>query len=321
MQQPPICLRRPQRVPKADNHHVCIGAVLFPQTMTIRMTNAPGVDHKKNEQAMTQKLPSPTSNSRYLLGRARSYIAVATLLWCAMGASHAQLSELIVRAKPSVVAVGTFGPTDSPRFGLRGTGFVIGDGRTVVTNAHVLPDAPSSATVLRRLVVHLPGQSGDSGLRVASITAVDKSHDLAILKLDGPPLPTLPLAGSGYVSEGTGVAFIGFPIGGVLGFSPVTHRGIVSSVTAIALPAPSAQNLNEQAVRRLRDGSFDIYQLDAVAYPGNSGGPLLNIDTGEVVGVINMVLVKGSKETALSHPTGISYAIPVKFVNDLLDRR
>lgn len=98
------------------------------------------------------------------------------------------------------------------------------------------------------------------------------------------------------VHECQSIAFIGFPIGGVLGFSPVTHRGIISSITAIALPMPQARQLNESAIRRLREGSFDIYQLDATAYPGNSGGPVLDVGTGRVVGVLNMVLVKGSKE-------------------------
>jgi S1-C subfamily serine protease len=107
----------------------------------------------------------------------------------------------------------------------------------------------------------------------------------------------------------------------VLGFSPVTHRGIVSSVTAIALPAPSSQSLSNQAINRLRQGSFDIYQLDATAYPGNSGGPVLDIETGKVVAVINMVLVKGSRESAITYPSGISYAIPVRFVAELLKGR
>jgi S1-C subfamily serine protease len=56
-------------------------------------------------------------------------------------------------------------------------------------------------------------------------------------------------------------------------------------------------------------------------YPGNSGSPVFDVATGQVVAVINMVLVKGSKESALTHPSGISYAIPVRFVIDLLKDR
>ena len=68
---------------------------------------------------------------------------------------------------------------------------------------------------------------------------------------------------------------------------------------------------------RLKNVSL-IYQLDAIAYPGNSGSPLYDPQTGEVIGVINKVLVKDTKESALASPTGISYAIPIQFVNTLL---
>jgi serine protease Do len=171
--------------------------------------------------------------------------------------------------------------------------------------------------------VVVPTQAGGSATagRGATLLGRDREHDLALLRIDGPPLPALPLADEPRTREGAAVAIIGFPIGGALGFTPVTHRGIVSSITAIALPAPGAQSLNSQAINRLRQGSFDIYQLDATAYPGNSGGPVLELESGKVIAVINMVLVKGSKETAISHPSGISYAIPVRFVNDLLKGR
>ena len=114
--------------------------------------------------------------------------------------------------------------------------------------------------------------------------------------------------------------FIGFPIGAVLGLTPVTHRAIVSAITPIALPGATAQQLTEKVIRRLKTGTFDIYQLDGTAYPGNSGGPLLDMETGEVVGIINMVFVKGTKEAALSHPSGISFAIPVVYLQELLQQ-
>jgi S1-C subfamily serine protease len=128
------------------------------------------------------------------------------------------------------------------------------------------------------------------------------------------------LAPGGRAREGQAVAFMGFPLGGALGFSTVTHRGIISAITAIALPPPSASGLNERAIRQLRERPFDVYQLDATAYPGNSGGPLLDTATGEVLGIVNMVFVKGSKETALNQPSGITYAIPSAFIQELLAR-
>ena len=59
-------------------------------------------------------------------------------------------------------------------------------------------------------------------------------------------------------------------------------------------------------------------QLDATAYPGNSGSPLYDPASGKVVGVLNMVLVKESRENVLSQPSGITYAIPVQPLIELL---
>lgn len=248
-------------------------------------------------------------------------LCIAALL-LPSAAARAGLEELIAKAKPSVVAVGVFSPTGSPRFGFRGTGFVIEQGNVVVTNAHVLPDPLPAADAAEGLRVVVPATGGDAAqLRPATLLRLDRSRDLALLRIEGPLLPALTLAAPGSVREGNAIAIIGFPLGGALGFTPVTHRGIVSSITAIALPAPTAQSLNAQAVNRLRQGSFDIYQLDATAYPGNSGGPVLDVASGSVIAVINMVLVKGSRESALSAPSGISYAIPVRFVTALLQER
>jgi S1-C subfamily serine protease len=48
---------------------------------------------------------------------------------------------------------------------------------------------------------------------------------------------------------------------------------------------------------------------------------MFDAETGEVLGVINMVFVKGTKESALTNPSGISYAIPSRFVQQLMQRR
>jgi len=167
------------------------------------------------------------------------------------------------------------------------------------------------------LVIRRPSGAGEGQQRVARVVGNDKMHDLALLRIEGPPLPTIPLH-SGTVMEGQEVIFMGFPIGTVLGLSIVTHRAIISAITPVAIPGASAQQLNEKVIKRLKSGTFDVYQLDGTAYPGNSGGPLLDRETGEVIGIINMVFVKGTKEAALSHPSGISFAIPVFYLQELL---
>ena len=67
-------------------------------------------------------------------------IPVAGLLLWMGSTAQADVPETIAHVKPSVVIVGTFNVTNSPRFSLRGTGFVVGHGNWVITNAHVIPD-------------------------------------------------------------------------------------------------------------------------------------------------------------------------------------
>lgn len=233
-------------------------------------------------------------------------------------AGAADLPALIEHSKPSVVLVGTYSATDSPRFGFHGTGFAVADGSLVITNAHVLP-APDVTEAEQRICIQVRAANGEWGLRTARIAALDRAHDLVVLSFEGAAVPALRIAEPTLAREGRAVLFMGFPIGGALGFSTVSHRGIISAITPISLPAANARSLDPRALRQLRAGSFDILQLDATAYPGNSGGPVLDQETGEVVGVINMVLTKAGKESALTQPSGISYAIPASLLGPLIE--
>jgi len=250
-------------------------------------------------------------------------LQVAAVFAGALAQAHADLVETIPKVKASVVLVGTYSDIANPRFALHGAGFVIGNGNWVVTNAHVLPD-PAVADMNAKLVLQvrtepkgLTGQ-GDLSMRQATVLELDRLHDLALLHFDGAPAPMLILRDSNTLREGQSVAFMGFPIGGTLGFSSVTHRATVSSLTPIALPVAHAQQLDARTVASLRSGTFNIIQLDGTAYPGNSGGPLFDPESGEVLGVLNMVFVKATKESVLSDPSGISYAIPSNYVQQLL---
>ena len=230
----------------------------------------------------------------------------------------ADTAEVVARVKQSVVAVGFFKETNSPRFQFHGTGFAVLDGNTLATNAHVVQTSPETeASVLAIMIKTGPNQSQT---RKAVLLELDTAHDLALLRFEGPALPALVLRSSETAREGQTVLFMGFPIGGALGFSAVTHRGMISSINPVALPTPTARQLDAKTVGRIREGSFDIFQLDATAYPGNSGGPLFEPDTGEVIGVVNMVALKNLKESLLSQPSGISYAIPAKFLLQMFNK-
>lgn len=230
------------------------------------------------------------------------------------------LPDTIDKLRASVVAVGTLRPqqpsaTTGPAAKFMGTGFVVGNGRQVITNYHVLPKELNHKG--QEVLVIFSGRGEDAVARPVRVLATDQEHDLALLSFSGKPLPSLTLAEPNQVREGQSIAITGFPIGMVLGLYPVTHRGIVSAISPIVIPAHSAASLTAAQVRRMRS-PFNVYQLDATAYPGNSGSPLYDQHTGHVVGVINSVLVKTTKEAVLQHPSGISYAIPIVYVQQLL---
>jgi len=145
-----------------------------------------------------------------------------------------------------------------------------------------------------------------------------QDHDLALLGFDGPPMPALTLGDSNAVRDGQDVAMTGFPLGGSIGIVPVTHKGIVSALTPVGQPLATARQLDSKTVRRLSVGNYQVLQLDIVSYPGNSGSPLYDPATGEVIGVLNMVFVKSTKEKVLSDPSGISYAIPIEYLQRLI---
>lgn len=247
----------------------------------------------------------------------RFFLATAIILVACSVPVRADLVHTIAQVKPAVVAIGTAQPTRNPTHVFRGTGFVVGDGLTVVTNAHVVPRATEMADKESLLVLAEVG--GKPQLRPARIAMVDLEHDLLALRLTGPPLPVLSLGETEAVKEGMDVAFTGFPLGMALGMRPVTHRGIVSAITPVATRSQGARNLSAKSIERLRS-QFYVFQLDATAYPGNSGSPMYDPETGAVYGVLNSVFVKLTKENAIKDPSGITYVIPVNFVRELLEQ-
>ena len=86
----------------------------------------------------------------------------------------------------------------------------------------------------------------------------------------------------------------------------------------MAIPSLQARQLEQRVINRIRGGSVRVYQLDVTAYPGNSGSPLFDVASGKVIGIVNQAVVRNTKEAALSNPTGITYAIPVRYLGELL---
>lgn len=257
---------------------------------------------------------------RKIMFRTKVFLLLGLMFGFSVSSFGQDLVGVVAKISPSVVGVGTLTPIRGNNIELKGTGFVFGNGTYIATNHHVVGEELSEDMVQHRVV--MSGSGKDFDVHIVEVVDFDPLFDLAILKIKDQSV-SLPnhftFADDKFIPIGTKIAFTGFPIGAILGLYPSTHIGIIAAITPDALPANSAKELNPQLMERLRK-KFNIYQLDAIAYPGNSGSPLYDQETGRVIGVINKVLAREGREYALSAPTGISYAIPVKHLRNLATR-
>ena len=162
-----------------------------------------------------------------------------------------QIEQLTAAIRKSVVVV-TFTGRDGRHQGL-GSGFVVSPDGLIATNHHVISEARPIA------VTFADGQRFD----VTAVHASDRVLDLAVLKIDAHDLAPLRLGDSEKLKQGQAVLALGNPHG--LTHSVVT--GVVSSVRQI--------------------DNRPMIQLAMPIEPGNSGGPLVDLD-GHVVGVVTM---------------------------------
>jgi serine protease Do len=273
-------------------------------------------------------LPYRNINFIYrLLARVKPRLHASALLLAAVAflptlpgaAQSADLTTVVPTVKRSVVGVGTFERTRSPATVFVGTGFVVGDGLSVITNSHVVPATVDSERMEQIGIVTADGDM--VRFRTAQLVARDTEHDLAHLRLTGTPLPALELVDSDKALEGQALAFTGYPLGMVLGLHAATHRATLAAVTPVVTPSLNSRKLDVRQLVQLQRAPFNIFQLDATAYPGNSGSPLYDPASGKVWGVINAVFVKGLKETAITNPSGITYAVPGNYVRELLQQK
>jgi putative serine protease PepD len=170
-----------------------------------------------------------------------------------------------------------------------GTGFVIDERGTVVTNAHVVGEA-SRASV----------RFGDTGDAVdAEVLGSDPSTDLAVLRVDPDStgnLHPLALADSDDVRVGDAVVAIGHPFG----LDRTATSGIVSGLGR-EIESPNGFSID------------DVIQTDAAINPGNSGGPLVDA-RGRVVGVNSQIATNG----AGGGNVGVGFAVPANTVRDVV---
>jgi S1-C subfamily serine protease len=263
-------------------------------------------------------MTNPTGQTTYAMRFICKAWASLMLAMLVAGPATADVADTLIRIKPSVVGIGTYQELRSPRGRLKGTGFVVGDGKTVATCYHIVK--PLLDLSHSESWAIFSGQGKEVRYHLAKVIATDPEHDLALMRFDGEAMPALKLGGDSHAPrEGDQLYFTGYPIGSILGLNASTNRAGLAAIVPIYTPVPNLASISARAIRQASD-PFHILQLDAIAYPGNSGSPLWSPETGEVFGVVNSVFVKGSKEAALTDPSGISYAIPSRYVEALLKK-
>ncbi len=243
------------------------------------------------------------------------HLAVLMTFWV-FSVARAGLPETIEKIRPSIVAIGTYQATRSQPLKVQGTGFIVMNGRYIATNYHVVSKEIKFAKEEYRVV--LIGHGRNVKFYRLHEAALDRDHDLALYSFSGPKQPTMRIRQHGQVREGERYAFTGYPIAPILGLYPVTHRAIISAITPMVARSNNSNTLTAKQIIKLRSGSYQVYQLDAIAFPGNSGSPVYDPETGQVIAILNSVYVKGYRENALRHPSGISYAIPVRYLDALI---
>lgn len=171
----------------------------------------------------------------------------------------------------------------TPKREASGSGVIISSDGYIVTNNHVVEGADELTVTLN-----------DNREFSARIIGTDKTTDLALIKVDGNNLPTLPIGDSEKLKVGEWVIAVGNPFN----LNSTVTAGIVSA---------KARSLYANGVE-------SFIQTDAAINAGNSGGALVNTQ-GELVGINAMLYSQTGSYS------GYGFAIPTtimnKVVNDL----
>ena len=162
----------------------------------------------------------------------------------------------------------------------QGSGFIISADGLILTNAHVVGEASE-------IIVKLTDRREFS----AKVIGIDEISDIAVLRIDAQNLPAVKIGDANKLKVGEWVVAIGSPFG----FENTVTSGIVSGKS-----------------RSLPDGRYvPFIQTDVAVNPGNSGGPLFNMQ-GEVVGINSQIFSRTGGYMGLSFAIPVDVAINVK---------
>ena len=186
---------------------------------------------------------------------------------------------------PSIVRVVGYGRGKNGKEDVErgvGTGVVIVDKGTILTNLHVVAGSDRIAITFH-----------DGLETTASITGAQPENDLAVLQAHKVPddLFAAPLRSTHDLRPGDHVVAVGFPFG----IGPSASAGVISGL--------KREFTSPEGKRQLSN----LIQFDAAANPGSSGGPLVTMD-GEVVGIVTGILNPNNQRVFI----GIGFAVPIE---------
>lgn len=163
-----------------------------------------------------------------------------------------------------------------------GTGVVIMENGTILTNLHVVSGAERIGVVF-----------ADGTLSDATVVSVQPENDLAVLKARSLPDDLVPatLRSTADLMPGDHVVAVGFPFG----IGPTVTSGVISGLQQEYRAPGGERSLS------------NLIQFDAAANPGNSGGPLVTAD-GEVVGIVTAIFNPSEQRVFI----GIGFAVPIE---------
>lgn len=180
--------------------------------------------------------------------------------------------EIAEHCTPAVFKITMFG-LNGAEIG-SGSGFFISNDGYALTNYHVVKNFPV-----------MTATTWDGGIyEINTICDIDKELDIALIKVDGSNFKALTLGNSDKVKQGQDI----FTIGSPRGYDNTISEGIVSSVNRDIEGVP-------------------YIQISAPISPGNSGGPLVNVQ-GEVVGINTL---------SVTHAQNVNFSLPINFAKSL----
>jgi tetratricopeptide (TPR) repeat protein len=235
------------------------------------------------------------------------YWIIAALLSCLVGVpAHAsQRADLFRHAKAATALIVAI--NDSTRSVSMGSGFFINSHGLLLTNAHVIEGSTRLYLYVQDQVIH----------SAPEIVTVDPDLDLAALRVKQANIETLALA-TEMPSEGTDVIAVGYPR-----ITDILEMGFALHATVgTGLVGGLAQGRS-----RTKGGVAEFVQTTGILNFGNSGGPLVDTETGEVVGMVVTTVPylerakdrTGASIASVTMRSGIGYSIPAPVIRQWLD--